>query len=126
VTSKPETRFIARVHKGLGDVYFEKTNNPYRRGMPDVYYEGPSGAILWVEYKWYNKLPALLDLQRVLSPLQQHWLRRAHNNQVNVAVVVGSPDGAVIAQGSRWETKLTPKPMPLSKVQEWIRHQLIL
>ena len=96
---KPETRFISRVHRGLDRrVYREKTANPFRRGMPDVYYEGDAG-ILWAEYKW---LPTVRNrFTPGLSELQRQWLIRAHRNGHTVAVIVGCPEGGVFLPGLR-------------------------
>ena len=101
--SKPETVLISNIHKHLDTrIYREKTNNPYRRGMPDVYYE-TSGAVLWVEYKWLPRQTVrAIDIARLLSPNQQQWLLRAHANQVSVCVVLGCPKRAALFFDDTW------------------------
>lgn len=94
MASKPENLFIGRVHKLLPpEIYHEKMANPYRGGTPDEYYEGPKG-ILWVEYKYLEKLPPKLCLTNLkgptsVTPLQQKWLERAVANNVNACVILG-------------------------------------
>jgi len=53
---------------------------------------------LWVEYKFYPKLPPVIELCNLakstnLSKLQQQWLQRAYNNRVPVAVILGWGSG---------------------------------
>lgn len=95
MSEKPETRFSRLFHSRLnGGVYFEKTANPFRRGMPDFYYESSDGNILWSEHKHIQKPWARC---RVASKIcrtaswvaQRHWLERAHNNGVATLVLVG-------------------------------------
>lgn len=93
---KPESTFIKNVHDKLQaaypEVYPEKTHNPFRGGIPDVWYDSPAGD-MWVEYKWLPKVPSSIDLtggdRPWLSPLQARWLDRAACNGRTVAVVVG-------------------------------------
>lgn len=97
MSKNPEGRFYAAVErplKALG-IHCEGMANPYRGGTPDRYYEGPKGG-LWVEYKWYNSLPAkevslVAGKTPKLTDLQQRWLNRAHSNGVKVLVIVGFP-----------------------------------
>lgn len=78
-------------------------HNSYRGGMPDVYYEGDR-AILWAEYKYIPKIPKKLCLAKYLTPLQNRWLRRAYQNNIQVAVIAGVEDGVFIAQQpNQWE-----------------------
>ena len=93
---KPENRFIKAVHDDLKVdypfIYPEKTNNPFRGGIPDVYYDSPARDG-WVEYKWFDKIPPVIRLSEgndpPLSALQQHWINRAYDNGRNIAVIVG-------------------------------------
>lgn len=108
--SGPETRFYTGVHKLLPrTVYREKTHNPYRGGTPDVWYSGNADD-LWVEYKWLAKLPrsAPVVLTKLLSPLQQRWLDQRHAEGRNVAVVLGTPEGAWIMSGKMWKLDIDP------------------
>jgi hypothetical protein len=107
VARQRENVFIAGVHRHLPPwVYAEKMNNPYRRGTPDCYYEAAHHGFLWAEYKWLRRIPQPLgpeDLSE-LSSLQRRWLRRAHRNDIPVALIVGSPQGTAIRYGTSWET----------------------
>jgi hypothetical protein len=117
-----ENVFIEGVHRHLpGSVYAEKMHNPFRRGTPDCYYEGPQG-ILWAEYKWLKALPDVLVCTNIkdFTKLQQRWLRRAHNNGVSVALIVGSLDGAVVCPALTWAQPLKPSPLPSKEVARWI------
>ena len=94
--TKPETNFIRRVGKYLPpEVYAEKTNNPYRGGTPDMYYEGGMD-ILWAEYKYLKKIPPVVDVSKLLSALQYRWLKRAEKNNRTIAVIVGSAKGGMV------------------------------
>lgn len=127
---KPEAQYVASVHKHLpANVYHEGMANDYRGGTPDQYYEGPGGA-LWVEYKFAPKLPTVVDLTRQttspkLSPLQMKWLERAYKNNVNVAVILGTPDGGYIFRYRDWLAPigrdfLSPLLLPRKDIAKWI------
>lgn len=107
---KPETRFTAGVHKHLPplNIYYMKNNNAYTGGIPDVWYSGVGGD-LWVEYKYLPKLPVRvpIDPMKLLSPLQQQWLRNRRMEGRSVAVVIGCPTGGVIFENLEWEASLT-------------------
>lgn len=124
---KPENTFIAAVHRRLPPtLYREKTNNRYRGGTPDVYYEGGHGTILWVEYKWLDPAPVRqVNLTTHLSPLQQRWLRRAIAHRVPTAVIAGSPRGVLIAAGAAWETPLPASYLTTDEAAAWITQTLI-
>ena len=93
-----ETGYIKSVHRQLSsDVYRWKINDRFTNGVPDAWYCGHSGSI-WVEYK-YVDLPARDDtlVKALLSKNQLQWLRDRYAQNENVAVVVGSPEGALWA-----------------------------
>ena len=116
---KPENQFIAKIHKRLPSlIYREKTNNRFRAGMPDVYYEGPQD-MLWAEYKY---LPtARKTFTPDLTKLQANWLRRAHANGRNVAVIVGSPAGGMVLPGlTGVETEVQADWKPIQTTVAWI------
>jgi len=105
VSSGPETRFIASVHRHLPPVakfHREKMANPYRGGTADSWY---SGAVrdLWVEWKWVE-LPkrdtTMIDItsgkKPSLSVLQQDWIAGRRAEGRNVWIVVGSAKGGVV------------------------------
>lgn len=108
--SGPESSFYRSVERKLSErVYVEGMANPYSRGTPDRYYETENGA-LWVEYK-FIKLPVrentLIRPCEGLSPLQRKWLQRAFDNNVNVAVIVGtSKGGAYLNNPPSWDSEL--------------------
>ena len=108
--SKPETRYYTAVHKLLPrTVHREKMHNPYRGGTADVWYSGNLDD-LWVEYKWLATLPktAPTCLDRLLSPLQQQWLTGRHEEGRNVVVILGTPEGAWVFEGTSWKEPLDP------------------
>jgi hypothetical protein len=109
VASKPENTFIASVHRRLPRaLHREKMANPYRGGTADVWYSGDR-ADQWVEYKYVPKLPVRAALVAGLSELQKDWLRKRHGEGRNVAVVVGSKNGAIILTApDEWEAALSP------------------
>lgn len=93
MTAKRENTYIGNIHRHLpGGVYAEKTNNPYRGGTPDCYYE--SRFMAWVEYK-FNELPkrGTTLMTPNLTPLQADWLRRAHDNGHRCGVIMGAQVG---------------------------------
>jgi hypothetical protein len=107
---KPETNFHQSVNRALPNIiHIEKMMNPYRRGTPDFYYEGPNGH-LWVEYKWLTKTHEKIYPRNLLSENQQIWLIRAHRNKVPTAVIIGCPDGAIMLRDKAWNVaELVPK-----------------
>ena len=108
--SKPETNFYTAVNKRLPrTIHREKMHNIYRGGTADVWYSGNLDD-LWVEFKWIAKLPkkASICLRRELSPLQQRWLEGRHEEGRNVAVILGTPEGAWICEGAAWKEPLDP------------------
>ena len=73
MSRKPETTFIASVHKHLPkDLYRLKNNNPFAGGIADVWYSGMK-ADLWVEYKFVARVPKT-GLAADLGELQKVWL----------------------------------------------------
>lgn len=104
-----------------------KIHDSYAGGVPDAYYSD-DGADLWVEFKWAPSFPKRAPIKPALTALQKDWLRRAHSHGRKVAVVVGSPDGAVIYPALTWDnnpvsiaqTELyTPK-----GVANWVAEQI--
>jgi hypothetical protein len=80
------------------DVYRWKINDRFTNGVPDAWYCGDAGH-LFVEYK-YVELPSRPHtlVKANLSKNQLQWLLDRHAQNVPVAVVVGSPDGAYWAE----------------------------
>lgn len=105
---KPESRYIASVHKALRDrTYHEKMCNPYRSGTPDVWYSGTNGD-LWVEYKYIPSIPKRTEVLPDLSDRQKRWLGNRLDEGRNVAVVLGTPKGGVIYTDRAWLVELGP------------------
>lgn len=97
MTRKAENSFIAGLHKYVS-CYYEKNNNPYRAGTPDVLYSGIK-APMWVEYKFII-VPKRDDtvITPDLSALQLNWLVKRRAEGRHVAVAVGCREGGVLLQ----------------------------
>lgn len=96
MAQKPETRFSKALHDLFPETtYVEKTNNPFRGGVPDFYYEFGAGQIMWCEHKFYKQLPATINLvgSGKLSALQNRWLKRARRNGLHACVITGFKAG---------------------------------
>jgi hypothetical protein len=103
-----EHAYIRAVHRLLPpstDAW--KINDVFEGGVADAYYSGPAGD-MWIEYKFVKALPkrpgTMVPID--LSELQKQWHRRRHAHGRRVAVVVGSPTGAVIFEGLTWEKSI--------------------
>jgi hypothetical protein len=112
--SGPERSYINKVHQQIIPEWNlhkqASTGMMGANGTPDYYYEGFK-SVVWIEYKYVEKLPARFDIvdpscRFRLSALQRAWLNRANKNQVNVAVVLGSVEGALIITRGRWEEQI--------------------
>ena len=125
MSRKPETTLIAGVNKFLpAGVHCEKTNNPYRKGMADVWYSA-FPCDLWVEYKWLPRIPKKPFLAD-LSVLQLNWLRDRYNEGRNVAVIVGCPNGVIILRNLSWEQPTTFDDLKTRReAAEWIAKETI-
>lgn len=109
MSRKPETVFIASVHKYLvkGHPYCEKMNNPYNSGTADVWYSGVA-ADWWVEYKFIT-VPkrATTEISPDLSLLQEDWLRERYDEGRRVAVIIGCSKGGVLLLDKTWEQPMS-------------------
>jgi hypothetical protein len=123
-----EHGFIQKIHGKLPQaVYRWKINDTNQLGVSDAFYSGPEG-LLFVEYKWKATLPKraatiLHDLG--VSPIQRHWLRGRHSDNISIAVIVGLPEGALIFPGLSWEDALSvgvlrDQVVPHLAVADWI------
>jgi len=111
VSSGPETRFIASVHRHLppeAEFHREKMANPYRGGTADSWYSGLKRD-LWVEWKWVElpKRPdTLIDItagkKPSLSVLQQQWICDRRTEGRSVWVIVGSKAGGMVFCDNAW------------------------
>lgn len=90
-----ESTFYRYIHSNLPkSIYYEKTSNRFRRGIPDFYYESDKGRILWVEYKIIRYLwpKARTSTELISSPQwqqQRQWLVRAHQHGIPALLIVG-------------------------------------
>ena len=96
MASKPETSYIAKVHRQLPKIddtifAFEKMSSPFHKGTPDYFYDGPNRS-LWVEYKCLRNTPHK-RFKPDLSEHQIHWARRRHQNGFNLW-----PESRVVGQ----------------------------
>lgn len=115
MAAKPESTFIASVHKHLPPtLYRVKNNNEYTAGIADVWYSGVRD--LWIEYKFIvvpkrpeTRIDLLTGKNPAISYLQQEWLRSRHGEGRSVGVVVGSKDGGIWLPGVAWEQPFTAK-----------------
>lgn len=107
----PERGYILSVHRQIDIAWnLHKQSNTGAmgaNGTPDYYYERFRQST-WIEYKYVQKIPQRFLItdpacKFKLSPLQRRWLNRAVDNQVRVAVVLGSVEGALIIEEGRWE-----------------------
>lgn len=109
--AKPETNFIAQIHKRLPkEVYRMKNHNPYTAGVADCWYSGKKGD-LWVEYKWRQAIPKNVNIrpQALLSPLQTAWLNARHEEGRMVCVIIGCQHGGVILKDFQWNQEIAPQ-----------------
>lgn len=130
MAAKPETQFIKSIHDKLKPrrVYHEKTNNPFRSGIADVWYSGRLGD-LWVEYKYIEKLPRSDEIKPDLSARQVKWLGDRYEEGRNVAVILGTRAGGVLYQHYDWlvpysDKLLLPRLQPRPALAEWIFSQV--
>lgn len=95
LAEKNETIFCRALHRKLDKrITFIKMSNPFRNGIPDFYYEGPTGKIAWIEYKWIEKE---WDSDRNVSEIcahkgwtqQRHWLERTHSKNILSYTIIG-------------------------------------
>lgn len=113
MSSKPETTFIASVHRHLPeDLYRLKTHSEYHAGIADVWYSAKRDW--WIEYKFLvlpKRDSTVIDLiggkDPSISALQQKWLRDRHAEGRNVGVIVGCKEGGVWFPGLSWDTTYT-------------------
>ncbi len=127
---KPENNFITAIHRKLPlELHYEKMNNPYSSGTPDVWYSG-NKADLWAEYKFLPQIPqtAIIDPLKLLSVLQHNWLRERNEEGRNVVLIIGCEQvgGAILRcqefgamDASTFRNLLVPR----GKIAQWIAKQ---
>lgn len=116
-----EHSFVRSVHNQLPSrVHRWKINARFARGVPDAWYSGDRGDV-WVEYKWLPRTP-VRQFTVELSGNQRKWLRDRHLEGRTVAVIIGTPSGAVVLTGRQWEQtqKVVGEWMTRRQVAQWI------
>lgn len=90
-------------------------------GTPDYYYDGPRSD-LWVEYKQLKSMPRnkIVDCGRLLTPLQQQWIVRRHDNGKNAVVIVGLPNKTGLLLAEPWWA-----PIGESRSYNWLANWII-
>jgi len=57
-----------------------------------------------MENKYLQKVPPVVDPRKLLSELQQVWLRRRHAEGRSVGVLIGSVDGHLFYPSCSWDS----------------------
>ena len=83
-----------------------KLNLRFIRGVPDAWLSGLEGD-LWLELKYLQKLPPVVEPEKLLSANQISWLTRRHEEGRSVAVLVGSSDGHLFFPGLSWQSSVS-------------------
>lgn len=83
-------------------VYALKLNLRFAAGIPDVWLSG-SEQDLWIELKYMSTLPPVTDPTKLLSILQQEWLKSRYKEGRSVGVLVGSSEGHLYFHGLSWQ-----------------------
>ena len=100
-----ETTFWQSLRKKLVPrVYALKLNLRFTAGVPDCWLSG-SESDLWLELKYLQSVPPVVDAEKYLSELQKDWLVKRYNEGRRVGVVIGSPDGHVYYSGISWKNQ---------------------
>jgi len=86
-------------------VYALKLNLRFIAGVPDCWLSG-SAEDLWVELKYVQTLPPMVDPTLLLSELQKAWLVSRYDEGRFVGVLVGSPEGHLYFPGLSWQQPL--------------------
>jgi len=118
-----EHGFIRAVHRRLPpSVYALKLAVRFVRGIPDCWYSS-TGGDLWVEYKYRPRTPRRTFDPRV-SAHQQRWMTDRLQEGRRIALVIGTPDGALVLTDGAWATKAQPPStwLTTTEVALWIVH----
>ncbi len=99
MATNPESRFIQKIHRQLKKlspaVFIWKTSERFSKGIPDVLYIGPSGSILWVEYKVHPNKPTALQTE-MLRNLQSYEQKTAIITEHPTSTLIHAPSGPII------------------------------
>ena len=108
MAAKPETTFTRRLTSKLPkSIYVMKNHNQYVGGVPDLWLSGNLGD-LWLEMKYVDPLPVNVPIRplKLLSTLQDDWLKARHKEGRNVAVVIGCKTGGVVLRHTEWDQEI--------------------
>ena len=98
-----ETTFWQALRKKLVPrVYALKLNLRFIAGVPDCWLSG-SLEDLWLELKYVQTLPPIVDPTKLLTTLQQDWLEKRYAEGRHVVALIGSPDGHLYFPGLSWQ-----------------------
>lgn len=87
-------------------IYAMKNQAGYVGGIPDCWLSGMHGD-LWIENKYLQSIPPVVDPTKLLSTLQQQWLERRHAEGRSVGVLVGSVDGHLYFPSLSWKKPIS-------------------
>ncbi len=106
-------------------IYAMKNQAGYVGGIPDCWLSGSEDDV-WIENKYLQTIPPVVDPKKLLSVLQQQWLRRRHAEGRRVGVLIGSPDGHLYFPCLSWDTTVTRGTfLTLTKSTKEIAEELI-
>jgi len=86
--------------------YALKNQAGYVGGIPDCWLSGLE-CDLWMENKYLQTLPPVVDPTKLLSPLQKQWLLRRHAEGRLVGVLIGSAEGHLFFSSLSWLSPVT-------------------
>ena len=75
-------------------------------GIPDCWLSGMNGD-LWMENKFLQTVPPVVDPTKLLSALQQQWLLRRDAEGRSVGVLIGSVKGHLFFPSLSWQSPVT-------------------
>jgi hypothetical protein len=98
-------------------VYALKINLRFVAGVPDVWLSGTEQD-LWMENKYLQKLPPVVNVESLLSELQKNWLIKRHEE--------GRFVGVLYFHGLSWQSQVSrEKWIQSSKTTKEIAEELI-
>lgn len=102
-----ETSFWQSLRKMLVPrIYALKLNLRFIAGVPDCWLSG-AHQDLWLELKYLQKIPPIVDPTKLLTVLQQDWIVCRHSEGRFVGVLIGSSAGHVYFPSLSWQVSVT-------------------
>jgi len=102
-----------------------KNQAGYVGGIPDCWLSGMDGD-LWMENKYLQSIPPVVDPTKLLSPLQKQWLLRRHAEGRSVGVLIGSVEGHLFFSSLSWRSPVDRETfLKKTKTTSEIAEQLI-